>query len=175
MPTTMTLISAVTVPAGLPTTIDFTNIPQTYTDLKLVCSVRDNYAGPSINLAIRVNGLSTGIYSRRYLYGNPSGAPSGASNSGTGETVLYLGYANANTSTSNVFSSTELYIGGYTTANFKPVSTDSTSEGNQTDQPISTVASLASTTSAITSISIIGTGTGFIQNSTAYLYGIKNS
>jgi hypothetical protein len=175
MATTMTFIASVTVPAGLPTSIDFTSIPATYTDLKVIFSTREGYAGNNINVNGRFNGLSTGIYSRIYLYGNNDGAPSGASNSGTAETVQFYGYTNANTATSNTFGSCEYYIGGYTTANFKPISADSASEGTSSDQNISTIAGLASTTAAITSLSFSGTGTGWIQGSTAYLYGIKNS
>jgi hypothetical protein len=176
MPATMTLIASVTVPAGLPTSIDFTSIPATYTDLKFLCSLREGFASSNnINVNVKVNNLGTTIYSRIYLYGNNGGAPSGASNTGTAETVMFLGYADGNTSTSNVFASAEYYIAGYATANFKPVSADAASEGNSSDQTISTVAAQASTTAAINQVSFFGTGTGWIQGSTIYLYGIKNS
>ncbi len=42
MPNTMTLIASAVLSSGDQASVTFNSIPQTYTDLKLVCSVRNN-------------------------------------------------------------------------------------------------------------------------------------
>ena len=75
MTTTMQLIAKQTVGAGGATSVTFSNIPQTYTDLKVVCSTRestDSYLGVYFN-----GDTNSANYTSIILRGNGSGAASG--------------------------------------------------------------------------------------------------
>jgi hypothetical protein len=147
--------------------ITFTDIPQTYTDLKLVMSVRDTITSTGnawVAFDIYFNGSNTGI-SGKHLFGTGSSA---ASNS-----VAY-GYANEGSTTSNTFSNNEIYIPNYTSANYKSYSAEQVTENNAIAALSSLIAGLWSSTSAITSLTCSALGTAFAANSTFYLYGISN-
>jgi hypothetical protein len=73
MAVTYTLIQSVTVGSGGAANIEFTLIPQTYTDLLLLCSL--DQSSSSVIADIRFNGLSTNL-SSRLLLGNGSAASS---------------------------------------------------------------------------------------------------
>jgi hypothetical protein len=166
MPATFTLISSVTVGSGGAADITFSSIPATYTDLKVVVSLRTNNAGAEA-VMIEFNGLNTDLSGRR-VYGD--GALVG------NDILTNIRFAiNTTVETSNSFSNGEFYIPNYTSANFKSVSVDGVFENNATAAVSSLVAGLWSATAAITSIKLLGNNTGsFVQYSTAYLYGIKN-
>ena len=101
----------VTVGSGGASSIDFTSIPQTYTDLLLKVSARS--VGSTGEIRLEFNGVTTG-YSGRYIQGNGSTATSGVE----GAThSLYLGENAYSTYTSNVFTSGEFYIPNYTSSN----------------------------------------------------------
>jgi len=142
-------------------------IPQTYTDLKIVLSVRTDRAASVDDTIIHFN-TSGANFTNRYLLGDGSGT-SGGSNS-------YYILTNGATSTASTFSNHEVYIPNYTGSNYKSFSVDSVSENNATAAYALLTAGLWSQTAAITSISLIPTyGPNFVTNSTFYLYGIKNS
>ncbi len=174
MPNTMTLITAVTLGAGGASTIDFTSIPQTYTDLCLKFSIRDSRSsqGPGY-LHLKFNDSTTG-YSGKFLYtSTDDGAMANSS-----RTDDYISFAiNTNFSTSNTFGNGELYIPNYTGSVNKPVSVDAVSETNHAyNAAVRNLTNfLWNNTAAITKISLYGDSSPFLQYSTAYLYGIKNS
>ncbi len=177
MANTHKLIEAKTLTATA-ASVTFTAIPQTYTDLKLLVSARDDRAGqPNTNLSLQVgyNGtINAGsIYSEKGLFG--SGSVAASSSSAT--TYLYLGMANGPTATASTFGNTEIYIPNYTSANYKSVSADGVSENNAATAYAVLNAGLISTSNPITDIKISADyGTGNYQiYSTFYLYGIKNS
>lgn len=167
MPNTMILISAVTVGSGGASTIDFTSIPQTYTDLCLKISARNSDTGTANNLYVGFNG-STSNQSARKLVGNGSSA----SSSTDGNIIVNMTAASA---TANTFNNAEIYIPNYTSSNNKSISMDSVNENNAADATSRLEAGLWSITAAITSINLSGQSGNFVQYSTAYLYGIKNS
>jgi hypothetical protein len=176
MSTNMELIEAKTLTSAAGS-ITFSAIPQTYTDLKILVSARDDRSGqPNTDLSLRVgyNGtINTGsIYSNRQLYGN--GSTAGSQSSSTD--YAYLGMSNGPTSTANTFGNTEIYIPNYTSANNKSVSTDGVSENNATTAYAVLNANLISTSNPITDIQISAVyGSGnFESGSTFYLYGISN-
>lgn len=74
MAKTYTPISTVTINNSSTTTLDFTSIPQTYTDLVLVC----NYGLSGGDLYFRLNndGGTGSLYSHTELYGNGTSAGS---------------------------------------------------------------------------------------------------
>ena len=72
MSTNMTLIEAKT---STSSSVTFSSIPATYTDLKVVASIRSDRAGAESNLTLKFNSSTSG-YSRRELYGNGASAGS---------------------------------------------------------------------------------------------------
>jgi len=170
MANTYEAIATVTVGSGGAANIEFTSIPQTYTDLLVKASVRDARTGDIFsNLLIRFNGSSSNLSARR-LFGNGTSAASSAPSSSI-VTVL-----NGPLSTSNTFSSGEFYIPNYTSANNKSVSTDIVTENNATESYQELNAGLWSDSSAITSITLLSNySVNLVQYSTATLYGIKKN
>lgn len=166
---TMVKLQTVTVGSGGASSIEFTNIPQTYTDLKLVMSLRTNYASGFDNAKISFNGSTAGFTYRR-LFGSGSTASSDSGSNNTNSII-----SNAATSTSSVFANGELYIPNYTSANNKSYSIDAVSENNATQAFNYLAAGLWSNTAAITSLTLTPQdGTLFAQYTTATLYGVKN-
>jgi len=167
MADTYTLISSVTVGAGGASSIDFTSIPATYTDLKLVGSIRTNTAQTDNSMDINFNSSATS-FSARFLYGSGSAAASS-----TGSTIILQ--ADGGAATSNTFSNFEIYIPNYAGSTNKSYSNDAVTENNATAAIAGLLAGLWSNTAAITSVSVKASTGTFVQHSTAYLYGIKNS
>ena len=173
MANTYTLISSSTVGAGGAASIDFTSIPSTYTDLCLVVSPRTNRALVNDYLKIGYNGSTTG-YSGIQLAGNGASASS-ATFSGI-SAPQYAGDIDGANATASTFSNVQIYIPNYAGSTNKSYSIDAVMETNATTAYATLSAGLWSNTSAITSIKLQpGVGTNFVQYSTAYLYGIKNS
>ena len=174
MANTYTLISSVTVGSGGASSIDFTSIPATYTDLLLKVSTRsDRNTGGWTNMFIRFNNDSSAIYSDRYVYGTGATVYSGSDASATWSQI---GESNQTNTATNVFSSTDIYISNYAGSNYKSVSIDSTTEQNATDVRQYLTAALWSSTSAINRVTVLPAATfNWVQYTTAYLYGIKNS
>jgi hypothetical protein len=171
MATTFVKIATVTVGSGGAATIDFTSIPATYTDLKVIVSSRTNNTSTFGDaLLVRFNS-STSDYTSRRLYG--SVGPNSVSG-----TTMYSGQASSSTQTSNTFGNSELYIPNYRSTAAKSSSSDGVNENNSADAVTQFSANLwnPATQAAITSITILPeVGTSFVQYSTATLYGIKNS
>jgi hypothetical protein len=175
MANTMTLIASSTVGSGGASSIDFTSIPATYTDLLFKLSVRDNNAYQGDDLALQFNGVASG-YTNKTLYGNGSSAASIQNTYGS--TVGYFGPGSAGANSgANVFGNTEVYVPNYAGSNYKSWSSDALTEYNGTSVYMAINAGLWSNSAAITSIKILmqGGGTSFSQYSTAYLFGIKSS
>ena len=150
--------------------VTFANIPQSgYTDLKVVTSLRSNYAANGSGAAMKFNSSSTG-YSYKQIYGFSGGAGSTGSAS-----AIEIGYnVNSTNSTSNTFTSTEFYIPNYTSSNNKSVSIEGAFEMNSTTGwQLDMFAYLWSNSAAITTISITeNNSSSFIAGSTFSLYGL---
>jgi hypothetical protein len=166
MANTYTLIQSVTVGSGGAASIEFGSIPQTYTDLMFVYSLR--LSTTNGGLRIRVNGATTSL-STRLLYGNGTSALSGTD-------TTYIGSANNSNQTASVFSNGNLYIPNYAGSTNKSFSVDTVDENNGTTAIAWLTAGLYSSSTAITSLAFFGDAAGnFVQYSSASLYGIKNS
>jgi len=180
MAITYIAIATVTVGSGGASSIDFTSIPGTYTDLLLLLSSRQTATAesPFANIKLQFNGdTSTSNYSARGLFGSGSAATSGSYGTGNYGMILY-NYSNAGNTTTSTFANNIYYIPNYTSSNKKSVSIDSVTENNATGAQAALTAGLWEGTSAITSIKLDPTfsaGSTFTQYSTATLYGIKNS
>ena len=164
----MELIETKTVGSGGASYIEFTSIPQTYTDLLVKVSVRANGGSNTHeNYQLDFNGSSAN-QSYRDLFAAGSSPSSGTSTS-------YIYSFPAANATASTFSNAEWYIPNYTSSNYKSISMDNTSENNATNGQTTLVAGLWSSTSAITSIRINNyNSNNFAQYSTASLYGISN-
>ena len=164
---TYNLIATTTVGAGGASSIDFTGIPQTYTDLKVVLSVRSSDGSGS--LRVQPNGLTTNLSSRR-LEGSGSGA-----SSATDGSIIFIYAVTISSYTASVFSNIEIYIPNYAGSTYKSVSADGVMENNATEAYQNLVAGLWSNTAAITSLTLAKSSGTFVQYSSASLYGIKSS
>jgi hypothetical protein len=169
MANTYTLIDKTTL-TGTQSSITFTSIPNTFTDLVVLLSVRSNRSFTNDSLGIKPNG-STSNRSGRTLLGDGSSA----SSTTTTEEIAYAALTGG-TATSNTFSNIAIYCPNYTSSNFKSMSADGVMENNATFSGSSLNAFLWSNTAAITSLEFTSaTGNSFVSGCTAYLYGIKNS
>ena len=168
MANTYKLIEAKTLGSAV-SSVTFTSIPQTYTDLNLVCTVRTTRAVIAENIFFTFNG-STSSFTGRVLFGQGN---SGIDNT---TTARFAGVADGDTAIGSTFSSMSIYIPNYTSSNYKSYSVDKVSEQNGTTAYAELVAGLWSNTAAITNLKFVSAG-GFnmMQYSTAYLYGISNS
>lgn len=170
MPNTFTKIASVSVGAGGASSMDFTSIPATYTDLCVKLSGRSARAAQQAdNLFITFNSTTSG-YTIKALMGN------GTSASSSSNATRYASFAvDAAGSTASTFSNHEIYIPNYAGSTNKSYSADSVSENNATGAQSDLIAGLWSNTAAITSISLLPEVSTWVQYTTATLYGIKNS
>ena len=162
--------STVTVGVLGASTIDFSSISSTYTDLLLKVSVRGSL-GSFPSLRLTVNGATTN-YSSRRLYGDGSSA---ASDTPSSPAYLVQMPIPALSETASTFASTEIYLPNYAGATNKSVSVDSVAENNATSTFTMMNAGLWSQTTAISSLSLFLSSGNFVQFSTASLYGISKS
>jgi hypothetical protein len=145
--------------------ITFSSIPQTYTDLMIVTSLRDTGGTNGwTNAYIRPNGLSTNLTTRA-LYGFSSTTGSFS------DTFIYHETVGGG-STSNTFSNSNIYIANYTSANAKSISVDTSTANNGGNAINAIVAGLWNSSAAITSLGLVAEVGNFAQYSSATLYGI---
>lgn len=178
MANTYTLIASSTAGAGGTTAFDFTSIPSTYTHLVLRWSARQDLGAVAASDFIYVNGSQVS-YKGRWAEGSGSGTSS----------YTYTGnftYANAEgdgaNATSNTFANAEICIPNYAGSVNKSFASISAMENNATTAYQVLGANLWSDTAVINRVTISTSATNvtggaqkFVQYSTAYLYGIKNS
>ena len=172
MPSTYTLIAS-NVLSGTTSSVTFSSIPATYTDLILRISSRISVGAIDWPLSLRFNGDTATNYSNTNLYWS---GPSSARFSNQTSATRVLG-STGNTATANTFGSIEIYIPSYTASQNKPLSSFGAPETNGTtfDDGTQAYVGLWRNTAAVTSILISQDGSGFVSGSSFYLYGIKNS
>jgi hypothetical protein len=168
----MTKLATTTVGVGGSATVSFTNIPQGYTDLKVLISTRGTASGVGGAILLSING-STGTtnFTCRLLQGNGGIAASGSPTNFVGDIPLA-------SATASVFGNIEITFSNYTSNNYKSYSIDSVTENNAsgTDSAYADLAAgLWSQPSPITSLSFSQSSGSFVQHSTFTLYGIKNA
>jgi hypothetical protein len=153
-------------------TLNFFNIPQTYTDLKIVVSQRNSSGNLYEPLAFRFDS-GAGIYSSTAAFGDGSSAMSNrAANGG------YLSYngglsVTGNNATANTFGIYEVYIPNYSGTGFKQFTIDAVTENNGGAAHCNMGAGLYSSNTPITFLQIGGyTGSPFTATSIT-IYGIS--
>lgn len=162
-----TVIAHTEVGSGGVSNIEFTSIPQTYTDLLVLYSLRESPANIIANTFFTINGTSTN-YSERMLRGL-SGVAAGFSQSSSSIQWIYIPGSSA---TSNTFGNARVYIPNYTEATAKSISIDVVTEDNSADSTVVINAALWNNTAAITSLKIAPSSSNIVQYSSATLYGI---
>ena len=149
--------------------VTFSNIPDGYTDLKVVMSVR-NVTNTETTGAVYFNSDTTNAnYSARRLLGD------GSSASSANTANPYFFYMDTTGETANTFANCEMYIPNYRGSTQKSVSVESATENNATGALAVMVAGLWTGTAAITSIQVrpyTAGGGNFISGTTVTLYGI---
>ena len=153
---------------NITSSITFSSIPQGYTDLKLIGSVRSNVVNPYDFIYFYLNSPGTGAYTQRLLRGDGSSLTSQLNS------VSYypLQFINGNGSTTNSFGSFEVYIPNYTGSNQKSFSVDIISETNSTSIFMDIQAGLWNQTAAITAMTLASGSGPYLPYSTFTLYGI---
>jgi hypothetical protein len=169
MANTFTLIEAKTLTTTT-ASIEFTSIPSTYTDLKIVASTRQSSTSTLVTMYFNTD-TTNANYTVRRLFGSGSAASSSS------YSAPYVLYSDISTYTASTFSNDEIYIPNYTGSNKKSFSVDSVNENNATAAESALTAGLWSGTSGADAINKITLTSNdlFVQYSSFYLYGIKNS
>ena len=150
---TQTLASAVA-------TVTFSSIPQTYTDLVLICIGFDT--GGETNIPTQFNGDTATNYSGTYLIGNGTTSGSSRVSSTTFTPIGRIGG-----SSSNLGTTVAHFMNYSNTSTYKTIISRG-SAGNALEW-----AGLWRSTSAITSMSFTAGGTSFGIGTTFTLYGIS--
>lgn len=180
MANTFTLIGTTTIGAGGSSSIGFSSIPATYTDLMIVGAIKTNRANPNDFIKGYFNTDQTdGNYAGYLSYGSATGSPTSLTFAGA-SAPRYFGECCGDTgAVTNNFSSTYIYIQDYATVG---ITKCYVSEGGQNawggtnNQIISTAIGRWSGTAAINAVTFVpGVQTLWLQHSTLSLYGIKGS
>jgi hypothetical protein len=168
MANTYTLIQSVTVGSGGSSSIVFSTLPNTYTDLVLKISARTNRSNVTDAISLKLNNVTTNQSS---LYMESTGS---SSNSGTLSTIR--GQSCGNNATSGTFGNCEFYIPNYAGSLSKSTPSLGVAENRDSAAFMWLVSNLWNSTAAITDIEIINVNSAtFLQHSTASLYGITKS
>jgi hypothetical protein len=147
--------------------MQFDNIPQTFTDLVILGSIRSTASAAQDNLNISLNGGSSSLlWNSRRVYGTGSGVGNDAFPSFAYMPGIWVSGA---TSTANTFGNLQIYIPGYTSATNKVISVESVAENNATAGYTGLTIGSWSSTAAINSVTL---GVAMTQYCTASLYGI---
>lgn len=148
--------------------IEFSSIPQTFTDLYLLVSARIDgsaFAYAFDDGKLLINGSITSNY--KNLFGEGSG--SGISDTWSDNNRFAY---NNSTSTANTFGNIAIYFPNYAGSTSKSISVDGVTENNATLARQIISAGLVSSTAAITSLALDGSYGNFVAGSSATLYGI---
>lgn len=165
MANTFIKIASVTVGSGGQANIEFTNIPQTYSDLIILTSLR----AAGVDNQLYFNNLTTNLKSS-YVFGGGAATYAGADASN-----IQLQGSTSPSETASVFGSLMIYIHNYTSSLNKSVNVDSVLENNGVNSYQFLCAGLWSNTASITSVKLSNSSGNYSQYSTAVLYGIKSS
>lgn len=165
----ISLVQTVTVGAGGASSVQFTGIPQTGTDLLVLFNHRGSAAG-SFWVTLETNSVAATTYRNVNVSGTT--AASQGSN-GIGVTWVESDYT-----TANVFHSMQLLIPNYTLSGTKSFSVESAVEANDTRQFgnfLAFTTGLTGSSGAVTSLRLVAQSNNFVQNTIASLYTITKA
>lgn len=171
MANTYFLIASQTL-ASTSATVTFSSIPQTYTDLVLRASVKNNGSGQSEAMRIRVNGNSGSVYST-LLHAHEQGSVSSTSDNLVTD-FNDMARQSGNASNAASFASIEIIIPSYAVSQHKPMLAISSFTGNSGGGNYYSINQVQDN-NPITSILLYNSSTDvFSIGSSFFLYGISN-
>ena len=156
---------ATTTLSSAASSITFSSIPSTYTDLRVVM-VPTVASGTGL-VFLRFNSDATSTYSVTELYGNGTGAFSSSTTNSTNGINL-TGSGLGVTTTPHLYTAD---IFSYAGSTYKSVLNTISEDQNGSGYVISQVGMWRST-AAITTVALVSTGTSYAAGTTATLYGI---
>jgi hypothetical protein len=152
-------------------TVTFSSIPQTYTDLKLIMSARSDRGSSVDTYKITVNGATN--YTEAMIVGPALGAVAGSYLATSSFMSSNGGYLEASSQDTGIFNNTEYYFYKYTSTTNKSVGYFNTEESNGTTAYSVVGSHFLTSTAGITTITItINAGSNLVAGSSFYLYGI---
>jgi hypothetical protein len=160
MPSTYEPIATTTVSGSSTTTITFSSIPSTYTDLVLIADATASTSGQGMNLYL--NGDAGTNYSSTRLYSNGSTVTSDRQSNGNFINFAIGGFNNGQAVIAQIM-------------DYKNTTTNKTMLLRQTNPTafVGALVGLWRSTAAITTVEIIIAGGNYVAGSTFTLYGIK--
>ncbi len=170
---TMKLIGTTTVTSDTQT-ITLSSIPSTGSDLYVTVSAKYNYASSFTGMNMRINGDSSAVYSRNFIFGDGS---SKAASGGSDETSFFLNIGATGTNgTADIFSNGYFYFPNYAGSMAKGFSSDWVVENNTATAYQELFAGSWNSTAAITSLSFYNASTNpvvpFAAGTTISVYTI---
>jgi hypothetical protein len=170
MANTFELIASSTVGSGGASSIDFSSIPSTYTDLQLNFSTRSNAtdSSDSFDTIIKFNNSAANLVFKS-LRGDGSGVNYNSLTDRMLRTTVPSNY------TASTFSNVKIYIPNYAGSSNKCFDSDAVLENNATGSAQIFFGAMWSQTTAINQLTLVPNAGSFVQYSTAYLYGVKNA
>ena len=155
--------------------IEFTNIPQTYKHLQIrgIGRISATEANDIAGLIVQYNNDTGSNYANHFIIAEGTAVSTLAQTSQTG---LYTGYLPTNNSTSGCYSSTVIDILDYSNTNKN--TTQRSLNGNETNNTansnsrVSFISGLWMNTAAVTSIRISSNYTSLLQHTSFALYGV---
>lgn len=168
---TYVALDKVTVSGSSTTSVTFSSIPSTYTDLVIVASTRDNRpSSVDDGLSFRFNSDSGSNYSETFIYGNGSTSANVRTTNSTFGNVRYIP---GSTAATGDLSTTIIHLMNYSnTTTYKTL----LSRSGSASSTVAANVNLWRSTSAINQITFYGgsptTGYVFTSGSTFSLYGI---
>ena len=143
--------------------ITFSSIPETFTVLYLVYSLRGSDS--AVRTSLILFNSSSSSFSERSLRGDGASATSFTATNRLGE-------INGTSNTANTFTNDAIYIPNYTSSAAKSYSVDHTRENNATAASLEITAGLWNVTDPITSITLDRNVGNFVAGSSATLFGV---
>lgn len=171
MPATYEPIATQTTTGSVATSVTFSSIAATYTDLVLIMSIRsDRASNGSSSVRLEFNADTATNYSTHYMYGNSTSAISG--NSVTATPMPQVGEAPGGPTLTTTYGLVRVNLFSYAGSTNKTILSEWAADRN-TAGLVGRSVGLWRSTSAITSIKITISGQNIETGSTFALYGIK--
>jgi hypothetical protein len=163
---------AETVLAAPAATVDFPNIPQTYTHLRIALAGRGDAALIGVELNMTINGVVTATYDRQRVYGT------GATASGTellAQTAIAVANLPGANALANLYGIADVMIMDYTQVRPTPVMATfyRKSSNSAGDSIIGVYGGTARSQAAVSRITLAPNTGNFVAGSRFTLYGMK--
>lgn len=184
MPDTFERIGSAMVPKGGQHEIVFNNIPQNYTDIKILMSIRSNVTigqtGTSQYDSFTMwvnNNFTAADYGGRNFYTFNSGPNTVLVGGETQTTSRQIGFIQGGLSTQNAFGNCEIYIPAYSANNIeKNLCVQTSNVSHVTGCIMSYAVNKYNSTSPITSIGFrMDWGNAWVEGSYVTMYGIRKA